>query len=358
MPGLMTLRKRYGAAQPLKGARIMGSLHMTVQTAVLIETLTALGADVRWCSCNIFSTQDHAAAAVALGPNGTPERAAGHRRVRLEGRDARGVLVVHARGAALAGRRRPEPDRRRRRRRDAAHPQGRRVREGGRGAGLQARPGLRGVGRRARAPAQGAPRGQDHVHAHGQGAEGRLRGDDDRRAPALPDGAGGHAALPRHQRERLRHQVEVRQHLRLPALAARRPGARHRRHARRQGRRGDGLRRGGQGLRGGAARPGLPRDRHRDRPDLRAAGRDGGLPGRDARRRGRDRGHLHQRDRQPEPDHDRPHGAHEGQGDRRQHRPLRQRDRHGRPEAGRGRHARSTSSRSTTSSSSPTATAC
>src|SRR5215510_8051690 len=73
MPGLVSLRKRFGASQPLKGARIMGSLHMTVQTAVLIETLTALGADVRWCSCNIFSTQDHAAAAVALGPNGTPD---------------------------------------------------------------------------------------------------------------------------------------------------------------------------------------------------------------------------------------------------------------------------------------------
>jgi len=73
MPGLMTLRKRFGSSQPLRGARIMGSLHMTVQTAVLIETLTALGADVRWCSCNIFSTQDHAAAAVAVGPSGTPE---------------------------------------------------------------------------------------------------------------------------------------------------------------------------------------------------------------------------------------------------------------------------------------------
>jgi len=73
MPGLMTLRKRFGAARPLAGARIMGSLHMTVQTAVLIETLTALGADVRWCSCNIFSTQDHAAAAVAIGPNGTTD---------------------------------------------------------------------------------------------------------------------------------------------------------------------------------------------------------------------------------------------------------------------------------------------
>jgi adenosylhomocysteinase len=70
MPGLMALRKEYGAAQPLKGARIAGSLHMTIQTAVLIETLVALGADVRWASCNIFSTQDHAAAAIAAG--GTP----------------------------------------------------------------------------------------------------------------------------------------------------------------------------------------------------------------------------------------------------------------------------------------------
>jgi adenosylhomocysteinase len=73
MPGLMRTREEFAAAQPLRGARITGSLHMTVQTAVLIETLTALGAEVRWCSCNIFSTQDHAAAAVAVGPDGTPE---------------------------------------------------------------------------------------------------------------------------------------------------------------------------------------------------------------------------------------------------------------------------------------------
>ena len=73
MPGLMALRARYAATRPLAGARIMGSLHMTVQTAVLIETLRALGADVRWVSCNIFSTQDHAAAAVAVGPDGTPD---------------------------------------------------------------------------------------------------------------------------------------------------------------------------------------------------------------------------------------------------------------------------------------------
>lgn len=71
MPGLMAMRERYGAEQPLKGARIAGSLHMTIQTAVLIETLVALGAEVRWASCNIFSTQDHAAAAIAVGPNGT-----------------------------------------------------------------------------------------------------------------------------------------------------------------------------------------------------------------------------------------------------------------------------------------------
>jgi len=71
MPGLRALRKEYGASKPLKGARISGSLHMTVQTAVLIETLVELGAEVRWASCNIFSTQDHAAAAVVVGPNGT-----------------------------------------------------------------------------------------------------------------------------------------------------------------------------------------------------------------------------------------------------------------------------------------------
>jgi adenosylhomocysteinase len=73
MPGLMAMRERYGAEKPLAGARIAGSLHMTIQTAVLIETLVALGAEVRWASCNIFSTQDHAAAAIAVGPNGTPE---------------------------------------------------------------------------------------------------------------------------------------------------------------------------------------------------------------------------------------------------------------------------------------------
>jgi adenosylhomocysteinase len=77
MPGLMAVRREYAAAQPLKGQRVTGSLHMTIQTAVLAETLRALGAEVRWASCNIVSTQDHAAAALAVGPEGTPENPKG-----------------------------------------------------------------------------------------------------------------------------------------------------------------------------------------------------------------------------------------------------------------------------------------
>ena len=88
MPGLMAVREEYGEAKPLAGARITGSLHMTIQTAVLIETLVALGAQVRWASCNIFSTQDHAAAAVAVGPDGTPD-------------DPRGVPVFAWKGETL-----------------------------------------------------------------------------------------------------------------------------------------------------------------------------------------------------------------------------------------------------------------
>jgi len=88
MPGLMAMREEFGPRQPLKGARITGSLHMTVQTAVLIETLVALGAEVRWASCNIFSTQDHAAAAVVVGPDGTVD-------------DPRGVPVYAWKGETL-----------------------------------------------------------------------------------------------------------------------------------------------------------------------------------------------------------------------------------------------------------------
>ena len=144
MPGLMATRREYADRQPLAGARITGSLHMTIQTAVLIETLVALGAEVRWASCNIFSTQDHAAAAVVVGPDGTPE-------------NPRGVPVYAWKGEtleeywwcteqALTGPTTPIPrldpdphrtehDPRRRRRRDAARSPGHRVRARRRGAG-------------------------------------------------------------------------------------------------------------------------------------------------------------------------------------------------------------------------------
>jgi adenosylhomocysteinase len=133
MPGLMAMRSEYAASQPLAGARITGSLHMTVQTAVLIETLTALGAG---CA---------GPAATSSRPRTTPpppwpsarrhgRRPQGRAGLRLEGRDARGVLVVHRAGPAVARRGRPEHDPRRRWRRHPARPQGRRVREGGRGA--------------------------------------------------------------------------------------------------------------------------------------------------------------------------------------------------------------------------------
>src|SRR6187431_2173248 len=91
MPGLMALRKQHGARKPFAGARIMGSLHMTIQTAVLIETLTELGADVRWVSCNIFSTQDHAAAAVVVGRTETGGTAA----------DPKGIPVFAWKGETL-----------------------------------------------------------------------------------------------------------------------------------------------------------------------------------------------------------------------------------------------------------------
>src|SRR5271156_533656 len=77
MPGLMSIRRKYAAGKPLAGVRVTGSLHMTIQTAVLIETMVALGADVRWASCNIFSTQDHAAAAVVVGRDGSVDSPAG-----------------------------------------------------------------------------------------------------------------------------------------------------------------------------------------------------------------------------------------------------------------------------------------
>ena len=265
MPGLMALRREFGAQQPLKGARIAGSLHMTVQTAVLIETLTALGAQVRWASCNIFSTQDEAAAAVVVGPTGTVDSPAGvpvfawkgetlEEYWRLadrifdwsaEGFDGPNLILDDGGDATLLVHRGAEfekagsvPDPR--------QAQDRTVR------GVPDRP---GHAAREPRPRPGA------VHPHRGRPHRRDRGDDHRRAPPLRARRRRQAALPGDQRQRLRDEVEVRQHLRHPPLAARWPQPRDRRADRRQGRLRRGLRRCGQGRRGGAARPGCPGDR-------------------------------------------------------------------------------------------------
>ncbi len=114
MPGLMAIRRKYAAEKPLAGVRITGSLHMTIQTAVLIETLMDLGATVRWASCNIFSTQDHAAAAIAAA--GIPVFA-------WKGETLEEYWWMHAAGAHARRRQRSAADRRRWRRRHPAHPQ-------------------------------------------------------------------------------------------------------------------------------------------------------------------------------------------------------------------------------------------
>ena len=95
MPGLMAVREEYAKQQPLKGLRIMGSLHMTIQTAVLIETLAALGAEVRWCSCNIFSHPGPCGGRRRGRPHRDRRQSGGHSRLRLEGRNAGRILVVH-----------------------------------------------------------------------------------------------------------------------------------------------------------------------------------------------------------------------------------------------------------------------
>ena len=298
MPGLMAMREEYGESKPLEGARIMGSLHMTVQTAVLIETLVALGAEVRWVSCNIFSTQDHAAAAIAAA--GIPVFA-------WKGETLEEYWWCTEQALNWPGARRPEHDPRRRRRRHDARAQGHRVREGRRGPRSGGRR-VRGVPRLPVAAAAHAGRGPAALDAYRRGHPGRDRGDHHRCPSPVRDVPAGHAAVPGHQRQRLGHEVEVRQPLRLSPLADRRHQPGHRRDDRRQVGPDPGLRRRGQGLRPVAARPGRPRAGVRDRPHLRAAGLHGRLPGGAPRRRGgRDR-HLRHRHGQQGHHHRRPHG--------------------------------------------------
>ena len=277
MPGLMALRREYSEVYPLRGARISGSLHMTVQTAVLIETLVSLGAEVRWASCNIFSTQDHAAAAIVVGPHGTPEEPKGVPVFAWKGESLRGVLVGDRADAHLAGRRGPEHDPRRRRRRHHAGAQGHRVREGGRRADRRRR---RPGGVAGLPGACCAPRWPPTRTSGPRSAEG-IRG-------VTEETTTGVLRL---------YQLAAAGELLFPAINVNdsvtkskfdnRYGIRHSLI--------DGINRGtdvliggkvavvcgygdvGKGaaesLRGQGARV----DRHRDRPDLRAAGRDGRL---------------------------------------------------------------------------------
>ena len=265
MPGLMACREEFGEQQPLKGARISGSLHMTIQTAVLIETLKALGADIRWASCNIFSTQDHAAAAIAAA--GIPVFAVkgetleeywhytdqifqwadgGTSNMILDdGGDATMYILIGARAEA--------------------------------GEDVLSNPGseeeeiLFAQIKKRMAATPGFFAKQK------RGDPRRHRGDHDRRQPALSAAEEGPAAVPGDQRQRQRHQVEVRQQIRLQGIAGRRHPPRHRHDDGRQGRRGLRLWRRRQGLVGLAEGRRRPRQGDRSRSDLRAAGGDGRL---------------------------------------------------------------------------------
>ncbi len=187
MPGLMATREEYGPKQPLKGARIAGSLHMTIQTAVLIETLTALGADVRWVSCNIYSTQDHAAAAIAAA--GIPVFA-------VKGESLKDYWDYTAKLFEWHGGGTPNMI----------------LDDGGDATmfvhqGLRAEKGRHGVPRSAQQRGRRSVLRADQAHAEGkaeglvrrarQEHQGRLGRDHHRRAPALRHGEGRHAAVPR-----------------------------------------------------------------------------------------------------------------------------------------------------------------
>ncbi len=326
MPGLMQTRAEFADAQPLKGARITGSLHMTIQTAVLIETLTALGAEVRWASCNIFSTQDHAAAAVAVGPNGTPDA-------------PQGVPVYAWKGETLeeywwcTDQAMTWPD---------GGPN--MILDDGGDATLLVHKGREFEAAGAVPDPAGAESEEFRIVL-------QLLTDslakDPQKWTQISDGILGVTEETTTGVNRL-YQMQETGDLLFPAINVNDSvtkskfdnlyGCRHSLV--------DGINRAvdvmlagklcvvagfgdvGQGLGGVAARPGRPRRRDRDRPDLRAPGRDAGLRGPDARGRHPQGGRLHHDDGQQGHHHARPHAADEASGDRRQHRSLRQRDRH------------------------------
>ena len=269
MPGLMAIRAEYAKSQPLKGARIAGSLHMTIQTAALIETLVALGAEVRWASCNIYSTQDHAAAAIAAA--GIPVFA--HKGETLKeywgfadrildwGNGETANMILDDGGDAtllvtLGAKAEADPS-------VIAHPKSEEEEE---------------LFAQIKARLEKDPGFYSKVKANIKGVSeetttGVHRLYDMEKRGELP--------FPAINVNDSRHQVEVRQQVWLQGIAGRRHPSWHRRDDGRQGRHRLRLWRCGQGLRRLAARRRRPRARDRGRSDLRLAGVDGWLRGRD-----------------------------------------------------------------------------
>ena len=332
MPGLMAIRARVRRTQPLRGARITGSLHMTIQTAVLIETLVALGAEVRWAQLQHLLHPGPRRRRRRRRPGRHPGRPPGRAGLRLEGRDARGVLVVHRAGADLAGRPGPEHDPRRRRRRHAARAQGRRVRGGGRGPAAR-RGRQRGVAGHPR-PAR-ATRSPTHPGKWTKIAPRRSRASPRRPPPACT----ASTRWPRRARSCSRRSTST---TRSPSPSSTTSTAAATRLI-------DGINRATDVLIGGkvAVVCGYGDVGKGCAESLRGQGArvvvteidpicalQAAMDGYQVATLEdvvADRRHLRHRHRQQGHHHRRAHGADEAPGDRRQHRPLRQRDRHGRP---------------------------
>ncbi len=315
MPGLMSIRRKYAAAKPLAGVRITGSLHMTIQTAVLIETLVELGGDVRWASCNIFSTQDHAAAAIAKA--GVPVFAwkgesleeywwctaqaldhgegKGPQLVVDDGGDV--TLLIH-KGYELEN-----------------------------GDGWVNTPSsnheeqvIKDLLKKIHA--------EDPKHWHAVAKEWRGVSEETTTGVhrLVQDEGTGQAPGSGDQRQRFRHQVEVRQSVWLPRIAGRRHQARHGRDGGGQSSRNLRLWRRGQGFGSLSAWHGRAGSGHRDRPHQRPAGSDGRFRSHHRRGHTRPRRYLCNLHRQCGRADSRAHVADEGSGHRLQHWPLRQRN--------------------------------
>ena len=316
MPGLMATREEFGPKQPLQGrAHRRLAAHDDPDRGADRDAHGARRRRALGLLQHLFDA----------GPRRRGDRRRRHAGVRGQGREPGRLLGLHPPHLRVGRWRHAQHDPRRRRRRDAADPS-RRARRGRRhhrsstsATNEEEEVLFAAIKKRLKdQPGWYTTMRQEHPR--------RDRRDHDRRAPALRDDEEGHAAVARDQRQRQRHQVEVRQPLRLPRIAGRRHPPRHRRDDGRQGRDGRGLRRRRQGL-GRLAAPGrLPRDGVRGRSDLRAAGGDGRLRGRDHGGCRAARRHLRHRHRQRRRHHHRAHAQDEGPRHRLQHRPLRHRD--------------------------------